>query len=49
MDIIIRQECTEEYNMTEEVVKKAPLWGIKAPFEVPEESFMALELRGNAL
>jgi len=29
--------------------EKASLWGIKAPFEVPEEAFMALELRGNAL
>ncbi|WP_042347152.1 GNAT family N-acetyltransferase [Bacillus massiliigorillae] len=29
--------------------KKASLWGIKAPFEVPEESFMALELKENAL
>lgn len=29
--------------------KKASLWGIKAPFEVPEEVFLALELRENAL
>ncbi|MEW9502988.1 GNAT family N-acetyltransferase [Jeotgalibacillus marinus] len=29
--------------------KKASLWKIKAPFEVPEETFMALELRENAL
>jgi predicted N-acetyltransferase YhbS len=29
--------------------KKASLWDIKAPFEVPEEAFMALELRENAL
>lgn len=29
--------------------KKASLWGIKAPFEVPEEALMALELRENAL
>ena len=29
--------------------EKASLWGIKAPFEVPEESFMALELKENAL
>ena len=29
--------------------KKASLWGIKAPFEVPEEAFMALELKENAL
>ncbi|WP_018393497.1 N-acetyltransferase [Bacillus sp. 37MA] len=29
--------------------KKASLWGIKAPFEVPEEAFMALELREHTL
>ncbi|MEW9674115.1 GNAT family N-acetyltransferase [Ammoniphilus sp. 3BR4] len=29
--------------------KKASLWGIKAPFEVPEDVFMALELRENTL
>jgi predicted N-acetyltransferase YhbS len=29
--------------------RKASLWGIKAPFEVPDEAFMALELEGNAL
>ncbi|WP_102272468.1 GNAT family N-acetyltransferase [Cytobacillus massiliigabonensis] len=29
--------------------KIASLWGIKAPFEVPEEAFMAIELRENAL
>ena len=29
--------------------KKASLWGIKAPFEVPDEAFMAIDLRGNAL
>ncbi|WP_438350618.1 GNAT family N-acetyltransferase [Paenibacillus sp. FA6] len=29
--------------------KKASLWGIKAPFEVPEEAFMALELKENTL
>lgn len=29
--------------------KKAATWGIKAPFEVPEEAFMALELQENAL
>lgn len=29
--------------------KKASLWGIKAPFEVPDNVFMALELRENAL
>lgn len=29
--------------------KKASLWGIKAPFEVPDEAFMALELIENAL
>ncbi|MGW6385149.1 GNAT family N-acetyltransferase, partial [Peribacillus butanolivorans] len=29
--------------------EKASLWGIKAPFEVPEEAFMALELQANAL
>ncbi|KAB7705641.1 GNAT family N-acetyltransferase [Bacillus aerolatus] len=29
--------------------KKASLWGIKAPFEVPEEAFMVLELRKNTL
>ncbi|MFF5399655.1 GNAT family N-acetyltransferase [Peribacillus butanolivorans] len=29
--------------------KKTSLWGIKAPFEVPEEAFMALELQENAL
>ncbi|MBB6450854.1 putative N-acetyltransferase YhbS [Geomicrobium halophilum] len=29
--------------------KKASLWGIKAPFEIPEETLMALELRENSL
>lgn len=29
--------------------EKASQWGIKAPFEVPDEAFMALELRVNAL
>ncbi|MGM0834816.1 MAG: GNAT family N-acetyltransferase [Bacillota bacterium] len=29
--------------------KPASLWGIKAPFDVPDEMFMALELKGNAL
>ncbi|SOC24615.1 predicted N-acetyltransferase YhbS [Ureibacillus xyleni] len=29
--------------------KKASLWGIKAPFEVPDETFMAKELSENAL
>ncbi|MFE7064322.1 GNAT family N-acetyltransferase [Sutcliffiella sp. NPDC057660] len=29
--------------------KPASLWGIKAPFEVPDEVFMALELKENAL
>ncbi len=29
--------------------KPASLWGIKAPFEVPDEAFMALELEENAL
>jgi predicted N-acetyltransferase YhbS len=29
--------------------EKASSWGIKAPFEVPEEAFMALELQENAL
>ena len=29
--------------------KKASLWGIKAPFEVPDEAFMAIELKENAL
>jgi predicted N-acetyltransferase YhbS len=29
--------------------KKASLWGIQAPFEVPDEVFMALELSDNAL
>jgi predicted N-acetyltransferase YhbS len=29
--------------------KPASLWGIKAPFDVPDEVFMALELKGNAL
>lgn len=29
--------------------KKASLWGIKAPFEVPDEAFLAIELRENAL
>lgn len=29
--------------------KKASSWGIKAPFEVPDEAFMAIELRDNAL
>jgi predicted N-acetyltransferase YhbS len=29
--------------------KKASLWGIKAPFEVPDEAFMAIELKDSAL
>ena len=29
--------------------KKASLWGIKAPFEVPNEAFMAMNLGKNAL
>lgn len=29
--------------------KKASLWGIKAPFEVPDEALMAIELYENAL
>ena len=29
--------------------KKASLWGIKAPFEVPDDAFMAIELSENAL
>lgn len=29
--------------------KKASLWGIQAPFEVPEEAFMLIELREHAL
>ncbi|MFK4414533.1 MULTISPECIES: GNAT family N-acetyltransferase [Bacillus] len=29
--------------------KKASEWNIKAPFEVPDEVFMVMELRGNAL
>ncbi|WP_071394222.1 GNAT family N-acetyltransferase [Bacillus tuaregi] len=29
--------------------KKASIWGIKSPFEVPDEAFMALELSENAL
>lgn len=29
--------------------KPASLWGIKAPFEVPDDVFMALELKENAL
>ena len=29
--------------------KKASIWGIKAPFEVPDEAFMAVELSENAL
>jgi predicted N-acetyltransferase YhbS len=29
--------------------KKASLWGIKAPFEVPDEAFMATDLSENAL
>jgi predicted N-acetyltransferase YhbS len=29
--------------------KKASRWGIKAPFEVPDEAFMAIELRDRAL
>jgi predicted N-acetyltransferase YhbS len=29
--------------------KKASLWGISAPFPVPDKAFMALELRPNAL
>lgn len=28
--------------------KKASTWGIKAPFEVPDEAFMAIELEENA-
>lgn len=27
----------------------ASRWGIKCPFEVPDEAFMALELQPNAL
>ncbi|QGQ45157.1 GNAT family N-acetyltransferase [Metabacillus sediminilitoris] len=29
--------------------KKASLWGIEAPFEVPDEAYMAIELHENAL
>lgn len=29
--------------------KKASTWGIKAPFEVPDEAFMAMELGENTL
>ncbi len=29
--------------------KPASLWGIEAPFDVPDEAFMALELEKNAL
>jgi len=29
--------------------KKASLWGIKAPFDVPDEAFMAIELSKNGL
>ncbi|MEH7254922.1 N-acetyltransferase, partial [Neobacillus niacini] len=29
--------------------KQASFWGIKSPFEVPDEVFMALELTDNAL
>lgn len=29
--------------------KKASVWGIKAPFEVPDDAFMALELIENSL
>ena len=29
--------------------KKAGTWGIKAPFEVPEENFMAIELNEDSL
>jgi len=29
--------------------KKASIWEIKAPFEVPDEAFMVIELRENAL
>ena len=29
--------------------KTASLWGIRAPFEIPDELFMALELEENAL
>ncbi|KKI92868.1 GCN5 family acetyltransferase [Bacillus sp. SA1-12] len=29
--------------------KKASIWGIKAPFEVPDEAFMAIELSDHAL
>jgi len=29
--------------------QKASIWGIKAPFEVPEEAFLAIELHENSL
>jgi len=29
--------------------EKASQWGIRAPFEVPDEAFMAMELHENAL
>lgn len=29
--------------------KKASLWGIKAPFDVPDDAFMAIELKEDAL
>ena len=29
--------------------KTASIWGIKAPFDVPDEAFMALELEDNSL
>jgi predicted N-acetyltransferase YhbS len=29
--------------------RPASIWGIKAPFDVPDESFMALELEGQSL
>lgn len=29
--------------------KPASIWGIKAPFDVPDEAFMALELNDNSL
>ncbi|MFS2172955.1 GNAT family acetyltransferase [Priestia megaterium] len=53
MDILIKQELTEEYNKTEEVVKSAFLneecSDKKEHFDVPEEFFMALELTEGLL
>lgn len=53
MDILIKQELTEEYNKTEEVVKSAFLTeeysDKKEHFDFPEEFFMTLELTEGLL